>query len=115
MIKLIQAGLVAFAMALGCGETWAQWVSAQQLQEYCDAEEGVFYGVCSGYISAVADMQHFPLVMNGRKLCTPPGVDRSQLVEVVKKYLREHPEQYHFPGSFIVFEALTEAWPNACD
>ena len=41
-----------------------------------------------------------------------PGVTRGQNVEVVTKYLRDHPEHWHQPMAAIVFVALREACPE---
>ena len=45
----------------------------------------------------------------GRWIAIPEGVTPLQFVNVVKKYLRENPEQWHKPMGFCVWDAFTDA------
>lgn len=43
--------------------------------------------------------------------CVPKGAMLMQLVRVVEKYLREHPEQLHIHQAALVTKALQVAFP----
>lgn len=49
----------------------------------------------------------------GAKLpfCKPKTFTVSQFQRVVTKYLKDHPEELHFGAAFLVFKALSEAFP----
>ena len=49
-----------------------------------------------------------------RVFCVPQGetdVKSGQLVEVVKLYLRDHPEKRHLPAADLVTAAIKEKFP----
>jgi hypothetical protein len=41
-----------------------------------------------------------------------PRMPLTQLIQVVDKYLSDHPEQLHEPASSLMFAAVTTAFPN---
>lgn len=43
--------------------------------------------------------------------CIPSGVTLGQSMAVVKKYLRDHPENWNWKASWIVSVAIMEAFP----
>lgn len=43
--------------------------------------------------------------------CAPDGSDSFQYARIVVKYLTEHPERLHEPGSVLALFALREAYP----
>ena len=65
-----------------------------------------FAGVCFGYILGVAESEE-----GFMKPCIPSGVSREQLVRVVHKHLREHPEHTHEDANSLVTDALFIAFP----
>jgi hypothetical protein len=68
-----------------------------------DASKG---GYCIGYIVGV----HDALVSKGN-FCVPDGVTGGQLGDVVKLYLRNHPEGRHLSADELVTAALKEKFP----
>ena len=46
-------------------------------------------------------------------ICFPDGVNLPQVIRVVLKYIREHPEQSHLPSAALVFTADLQAFPCA--
>jgi hypothetical protein len=42
-----------------------------------------------------------------------PSVPASQFIQVVEKYLNNHPEELHQPASLLIFAAVSENFPNA--
>lgn len=57
-----------------------------------------------GYVMGVADAL-------SSEICSPPNAKAGQYVNIVAKYLQEHPEEWSFPASEIVFKALWEVFP----
>ena len=84
----------------------AYWGTGNDLKDQCSrAGNDPFKGVCYGYVSGVTDS------WEGGLFCIPTGVQRSQLVEVVKKYLDENPGKLHESGSTLVINALRMSFP----
>jgi hypothetical protein len=57
-----------------------------------------------GYVIGVADAM-------SEAICSPQNAKSGQYINIVAKYLREHPEEWSFPASTIVFKALSEVFP----
>jgi hypothetical protein len=67
-------------------------------------------GSCRGYVSGVVDA----LLESTGGACVPygqTGVTINQLVEVVKLYLKEHPEKRHLPASDLVIASMKDKFP----
>jgi hypothetical protein len=62
------------------------------------------WGMCLGYILGVHDA-------HDRAICIPDGVKSGQVLDVVKRYLRNHPEERHHQASSLVLGALKETFP----
>ena len=72
---------------------------------------------CVGFISGVNEM-HTAFVksvtcFDPPVYCAPISVSSEQLVKNVVNFLRAHPEDLHFHGSFLTLSALKKAYP--CD
>jgi hypothetical protein len=63
-------------------------------------------GFCEGYIEAHAEA----LTYEG-KACIEVDIDPAQLIAVVNKYLADHPELWNRGASWLVRNALIEAYP----
>ena len=68
-----------------------------------DASKG---GYCIGYTIGVHDA-----LVGTNHFCMPDGVTGGQLGDVVKLYLRNHPEDRHRPADELVAAALKEKFP----
>jgi len=64
-----------------------------------------YSALATGYISGVYD------VFDGHTFSSPKGVTTTQLADIVKKYLKEHPETRHENACDLVRKALQEAFP----
>lgn len=64
------------------------------------------YGFCRGYIYAAADFFATVSAEQGRPSCRKAGVTGQQVVDIVVKYLREHPEERHKPADYAVIVVL---------
>ncbi len=60
-----------------------------------------------GYVDGVAD------AAEGRSICFPKDVVKGQVVSMVSKYLREHPEEWNNSGEELVVRALRPTFPCA--
>jgi hypothetical protein len=88
----------------------AAYIDGNKLLEECENVQTEFWqGTCDGYVVGVQD------ALDGLRLfCVPEGssgVVAKQLVDVVKLYLRDHPESQHYSASSQVTEALKEKFP----
>ena len=73
------------------------------------------WGTCVGYIAAVVDTISNAFLtagsVNAQQLCVSEHVQLSQLKDVVRRWLSDHPEKQHLAASFLVFQALKEKYP----
>ena len=73
------------------------------------------WGTCVGYIAAVLDtMSNASLTagsVNTQQLCVSEHVQLSQLKDIVRRWLSDHPEKRHLAASLLVFQALKEKFP----
>jgi hypothetical protein len=115
-----RAVLVGIALSsLITGEAKAYYFNANQLSDWCESYEHnnvkqngsvLNAGLCVGYVGGVIDT----LVDQATEFCVPQGPSGAipdQLVDVVKLYLRDHPEIRHLPAANIVTSALKEKFP----
>ena len=88
-------------------------VTGNSLLEYCGSKNVGEYGVCVGYITGVGDIE----TMDGaafpdrQRFCTPDNATNGQIIDIVVKYLKDHPAARHLLGAILVVNALTEAFP----
>ena len=111
---------ILVAATLSCifaGRAEAQWTDGNALSESCEywsrtieshsvnAHKG---GYCGGYVTGVAD------ALDGSHFCVPggpSGVQQGQMVDVVKLYLRDHPETRNRGAANLIVAALKEKFP----
>ena len=68
-------------------------------------------GNCFGYIRAANDMYEVMVNNSNRTICIPSGISGKQLIRIVDKYLKEHPEKLHNVATLLVYEAFQESFP----
>ena len=61
-------------------------------------------GYFDGYVLGVLDLTQ-------ERLCIAERATMGQVLEVVRKYLKDHPEELHLRASDLVIKALQTAWP----
>jgi Rap1a immunity proteins len=71
-----------------------------------DWENVLRTGTCVGYIWGVAGA-----LEGSPAFCLSNGVQQNQVVDVVKRWLDEHPEVRHYSASSLVAKALKEKFP----
>ena len=117
MRGLILGLAVGLAVLLTSGEGRAGFITGQTLNEMCNA--GPLEQIqCAGYIQGVydagivIDKATDKRQWDGRwTACVPDSVLAGQLVEVVKKWLREHPAEWHYTAASLVANAFYEVFP----
>jgi hypothetical protein len=117
LILALAVGLATLFTAASEGGAARFFYSGQDLHERCGAASGMDRGLCVGYIQGVFDSgtdgppnggTEWP---SGMTACVPEGVTSGQLTEVVTKWLREHPEDWHFSANSLAANALMATWP----
>ena len=109
--------LVSIVICGLASPTIAGWLDGNELHGNCEVEAPFDQGICLGYIAGAAsmlvDLQTAGVVRPlTSPICVPQAeVQAGQITDVVKKYLREHPENRHFGGAVLVIMALREAFP----
>ena len=78
------------------------------LKHYADADDKLSSSYGSGlFVGYVLGVKEETL----SKLCIPEGVIHGQSLDVIKKYLNDHPEELHLPASDLVLKVIQTAWP----
>ena len=93
-------------------------IDGNQLYNYCTAtnakaatEQWLVAGTCMGYVTAITDAVSSGNSVNGFKACVPVNADMNQIVDIVKTFIRDHPEKRHLFAAGLVAEALARAFP----
>jgi hypothetical protein len=74
------------------------------LKGACNAPYGTQdNGVCDGYITGIHEM-------STTRLCLPPDVTNTQLMDVVTRYLNGHPERLNKKSRILVQDAIKQAY-----
>ena len=91
------------------------YMKGHALYEMCIENDNTL--ACTAYVAGVMDFLSAAgktdiLNEQFQPVCVPQsGVTLGQLQDIVIKYLREHPEERHEPGVFLVVGAIREAFP----
>jgi len=102
-------------LAVTCSSAMANYYQdGNKLSDYC-AMKGVPFaeGMCAGYIVGATDAFEIGRVLKGQPFCLRQGILVEQIVDVVKKYLSDHPEFRDVGGANLVEAALTQAFCKA--
>jgi hypothetical protein len=107
---------VTFFSALALpSATYAQFVDGKTLKDWADAgdrlSDDTDFSQASQFIGYVTGVMDVIYVLNSGVICLSANVTVGQLTAIVKKYVREHPEEWHLVASSLVFKALVEQFP----
>jgi 2-methylcitrate dehydratase PrpD len=88
-------------------------MTGNKLLEECEATEPFRQAFCLGYIMGVTDVDGmdgaaFP---ERRRTCVPEDVTNGQLLDILVKYLKNHPEERHYSAAVLAIKAITKAFP----
>jgi len=113
LIVLIAFFAVAAEQASADGNTLLE--GCQDAVQFLDVDEvpkeGAFAGWCLGYLRGVSDTLKIARTKLDLNVCFPDGVGANQLVRVVFKYMKEHPELLHAHEMVLTLNAFSEAFP----
>ena len=108
-------GLAAAFLALVAAPAVAgSNLTGNDLLERCSAsatENPIQWGVCLGYVAAIADALGQGRPINGVRACPARDVTSGQMMDVVRQWLERNPARRHLTGSVLVAAALQQAFP----
>ena len=104
---VVATGLLwpASTLAQGNGSSSSSYLTGNKLYEEYNSQD---YSLCLGYVMGVSD------ALNARKpnlFCAPVNIKANQELAVVVKYLRDHPETWHYSAWTDIGVALALAFP----
>ena len=114
--------ILAALMVLVVGVATAADTAAQLLENCKDAlanNETAGAGVCLGFVGGTWEAANMvnairrfdPNCFELPSYCIPNGVTLGQMVQVVVKYIKQHPENLHNKASIVSLNAMRTAWP----
>ena len=110
----------AVLMVALAGPVCASYLTGNALMEAGDGTKAgepqasvVRYSDCVGYLAGIVDATDTwtDWEYMGPQVCLQTGVTVEQLRQVVLRYMREYPEQWHLTAGSFVLNAYREAWP----
>jgi hypothetical protein len=106
------------ALSVATSAHAAHW-DGQKLYESCFlgspcCRPGDCWGYVNGAINALLHSQ--PTAADAKffddaRFCLPKGMKEGTLMDVVGRYLANHPEKRHLSGSYLIKSALLESYP----
>ena len=107
--NLFSAFILSYAVSINSG--YAE-TTGNALRAFCANSASPDYGICIGYISGALDAIRATNNFRSPKLfCEPYGVDGTQLVELSKHYLTDHPDQTHFVAAQLIELMMRTTFP----
>ena len=86
-------------------------VTGNNIYESCK-KHGPF---CLAYVTGSADMASiWSLLGKNIYFCIPYQVDGNQLMDLVSKYMHDHPQDRHINAITLFTRAMEKAWPGPC-
>jgi hypothetical protein len=125
MRRITYAALAGCMLLLATSPARAAVITGNELLEVCeDRAPGAGYALCLGYVTGIADLAQI-LTMKVVTMidedgddavpminwCRPTGVTNAQLVDVVVRDLRAHPEDRHMPALALIMRSLRTSLP----
>lgn len=101
-------GQVAFS---GPGEGHVKGIDGRTLMTFCSGKYDTDFGVCSGYIMAVAELMMSGETVYGQRSCGHDGVRAQQLVELVRMDAGEDKDITRQPAGLMVANVLAKSFP----
>ena len=111
MKKIIMAGIAITILAAAPAQAF---MPGKDLNRYCQDGPGSDRMACYSWIDgAVNGIEFGASVSKGtlKPFCVPKGVTLRQVGEIVKKWLGDHPEEWHQSAVFGVASAMRDAFP----
>ena len=113
LVAVLLAASTGFAMRHGPKNTpvdiGISQITGNDLLGYCESKEDFSHGICLGYVDAIRDA--YLTSSKTPPFATPVEVTNKQLMDVVVKYLKDHPQSRHLHAAFLTRDAYIEAFP----
>jgi hypothetical protein len=84
------------------------YLTGTKLYEICTSTSS---DLCLGYVMGVSDALNLSTFKQNNIFCSPTSVSAHQELAVVIKYLRDHPDTWHYSGASDIGVALAMAFP----
>ena len=106
---------MAVAIAMTCLPVSAQELRAfytgNDLRSRCSDTSPYQAGLCMGFVTGIADAMGIAAFLGGRRACIPLAATEGQALDVVKRFLEQHPAEPQEEAVSLVAQALSEAFP----
>ena len=96
----------------------AHALSGNKLYELCESPGALFVTACDHYVWGSAEgviyMNRLAAAASkdiNRGICLPDAITPRQIMDLIKKYLKDHPAERNETASSLVFAALSDAYP----
>ena len=83
----------------------ADYYDGNDLLKMANHSDPIAGYMARGYVAGVQDS------FNGEHFCVPINVKLSQSYEIVIKYIKSDPKQWHLAGKNLIIRALSDAFP----
>jgi hypothetical protein len=107
MRRFLLLALVVLVVA-GSSSAWGT-SRGNDLYKWCSDDHPQAQGLCMGYINGMA--HEMEAEAHRGQICLPENSMFSQVMDVVKNYLRDHPDNRHKGTPELVRNALIIAFP----
>ena len=89
----------------------------EMVAEIADAEDQYLNDISAKEKLKITDADRTAFInkirmQNAHWLCWPTSANGGQLLDIVAKYLQDHPEELNEPSATLVYEAIHEAFKN---
>ena len=98
----------AYIFAQDDGSSSRNYLTGNKLYEICTSTSS---DLCLGYVMGVSDALNLSTFKQNNIFCSPTSVSAHQELAVVIKYLRDHPDTWHYSAASDVGVALAMAFP----
>ena len=93
----------------------AAYVDGNDLFRHCEAGENSrnYYqdqAYCLAYVVSAADYLEIQRSIDSKPRCIPAGVPPIQLVDIVRKFLKDNPDKRHWDAPALVINATIRAF-----
>jgi len=102
--------MLALAVALGCIQSANAASTGMDLQRWCSAvDDGTIDGNrCDAYM--LGFVHALSLASDSKVWCLPDNLTRGQSVLIVRKWMRDNPEELHQSAGVVASRALLSAF-----
>jgi hypothetical protein len=90
---------------------WEQIVTGQSNTPPATTMDAYTMGRCNGMVQGIRYLMNSATKAGDHPTCMPDKVTPGQLMSVVVRYMRNHPEHLHHQFELLVYDAYREAWP----